>query len=202
MSNMLWAWSVEVAASITGLRMVWTWAFLEAIFLPLPPEVLLIPLAVAAPERTIGLALTAVAGSLVGGCVSYVLGRWFGDRTVAVLQRLPGASRDKVLWSSSMLNHFGVRFIAVSPWLVLPYKITSVLSGRFCIPWWRYILAGAFGRGTRLMAIAAVVGLVAQANQPFIQVHYFIAAGAAYVAAGGIVWVIRSGLLHYWVQKR
>ena len=175
--------------------MAWAWAFLEAIVLPLPPEILLIPLAVAHPERTLGLVGSAVAGSLTGGCVSYVLGWRYGGQAIAHVKRLPGVNADQVLWASSMLKQFGSRFVAVSPWLVLPYKITSVLSGHLRLRWWRYLAAGAIGRGTRLIGIVGSVSLIAAHCQPFIDSHPLTAILFAYAAVAAFVWMVRRAVL-------
>lgn len=198
MGEALLSWCTLLASNPAGVRTAWSWAFFEAILLPLPPEILLIPLALAHPQRAFVLALSAVAGSLMGGLVSYVLGRRFGERAVATFKHLPGVNADQVLWASSRLRQSSARFIAISPWLVLPYKITSVLSGRHSIAWWRYLLGGAVGRGTRLVIVTMAVAGGAQLNEVFVRSHTILALVIAYVVVAGVVWTARRGLLVLW----
>ena len=188
------AWWAAFVGGPAGLQLAWTWAFLEAILLPLPPEILLIPMTIARPDRAWPVAVMAVVGSLTGGLVSYALARAGGERTVTVLKRLPGVGPERVLWARTMIKQRGSRFIAVSPWLVLPYKITSVVSGHLRVVWWRYLLAGALGRGTRLISLALVVAIVSAQSQDFVQGHPLVAAMLAYVAVAAAVYGIRHGL--------
>lgn len=195
MGEGLWGWLAPLASGSAGIRWAFLWAFLEAILLPLPPEILLIPLTLAAPTRALTLACTAVAGSLLGGMVSYWLGTRHGERAVAGLKRLPGVNPDAVVWTAAMLKREGARFIALSPWLVVPYKSSSVLSGRQRIRWWRYLLAGVIGRGSRIISLIGLVGWVGARLQPWVQAHFLVAVALAYVLIAGILWSIRRGLL-------
>ena len=195
MDASLWNWAVSTASGAAGLRTAWTWAFLEAIVLPLPPEILLIPLVLAHPQQVLPLGGSAVIGSVMGGCVSYLLGHRFGDSMVGILKRLPGVSPERVLWTSAMLRRLGARFIALSPWLIVPYKITSVLSGWLRIAWWRYLLAGTLGRGTRLISVTGMVGMMARGAQENLQSHYLIAVLLAYAVVGGLLWLVRRWVL-------
>ena len=188
-------WCASLADGFGGLRLAYTWAFLEAIILPLPPEILLIPLALAAPERGVTLAVAAVCGSLSGGLVSFLTGWRWNERVVAILKRLPGVNPDRVLWASLMVRRLGSRFIAVSPWLVLPYKITSVVSGTLHLTWWRYLLAGAVGRGTRLLSIAWVAAMLGARCAVCVQTHAIAAVLLTYAAVGAGVWLIQRWLL-------
>lgn len=191
------AWWATYVGGPAGLRLAWTWAFLEAILLPLPPEILLIPMAVARPDRAWPIAVAAVLGSLTGGLVSYALGRCGGERTIAVLKRLPGVGPDRVLWARAMIKQRGPRFIAMSPWLVLPYKITSMMSGHQRVVWWRYLLAGALGRGTRLISVTLAVAMIAGTTGAFVQSHPVMTLGLAYALVGGVLWTIRRWLLQH-----
>ena len=201
MSGLDWlAWGAVLAAGPAGLRLAYTWAFLEAILLPLPPEILLIPLVVLCPDRALPLAVVAVLGSLTGGLVSYGLGRQFSKPALALFMRLPGVGRDRILWATTMIQRGEARFIALSPWLMFPYKITSIVSGHRSIAWWRYLLAGALGRGTRLMGITLAV--VVQANPGFARSRYLFTLALAYALIGTGVWMIRRWLLSRLLSMR
>lgn len=195
MGEALLHWFASLAASGAGVRIAWSWAFLEAILLPLPPEILLIPLALARPQSALSLAFSAVTGSILGGMVSYAAGRRFRQGAIGVLKRLPGVDADHVLWASSHLRRSGIVFIALSPWLLLPYKVTSVLSGERAISWWLYLLGGMIGRGTRLITITMVAAACATVGESLVRAYPIPALALVYVAAGGIIWTVRRALI-------
>ena len=190
----LLTWFAGLASGFAGLRTVFTWAFLEAILLPLPPEIILIPLVLVHPGRALAFAAAAVTGSLAGGMVSYLLGRRFSQGALTVLKRLPGVNPDRVVWASATLRRLGGRVIALSPWFMLPYKITSVLSGWLSVPLWRYLLAGVIGRGTRLTGMAIIVAAGASLKPAFVSSHYCAALLVSYLSVGLILWGIQRWL--------
>ena len=200
MGEVLWRWLIRTASSSAGMRWAFTWAFLEAILLPLPPEILLIPLALANPTQAPRLACAAVVGSLSGGSVSYWLGWRHGEWAIAWLKRLPGVNAEVVLWTSAMLKRSSMPFIALSPWLVVPYKIASVLSGHRRIAWWRYLLAGAIGRGTRIISLIVLVSWGGVCLRPVSLASFLVVVVLAYTLMTGIVWSIRRWLLYRWTS--
>ena len=69
----LYDWVLHWAATPYGTWALFLVALSESSFFPLPPDVLLIALAVAIPEKSFKYALICSVGSVLGGCLGYLL---------------------------------------------------------------------------------------------------------------------------------
>lgn len=54
-------------------------SFIEAIFFPIPTDVMLIPMSITTPEKAIRYALYASTSSVIGGAIGYALGYYALD---------------------------------------------------------------------------------------------------------------------------
>src|SRR5436309_3410451 len=66
-------------------------AFSESSFFPVPPDILLIVMAVAAPARALRYALVCSAGSVLGGMAGYLIGQEFYELLGKPMIRFYGA---------------------------------------------------------------------------------------------------------------
>ena len=90
MLRRLYAWVLHWAQTPYGTWALFGLAFCESSFFPLPPDVLLIALCIALPLKSFRYALVCSAGSVLGGCVGYLIGWQFmssiGERIIAVYE--------------------------------------------------------------------------------------------------------------------
>ncbi|MCK9222713.1 MAG: DedA family protein [Limnochordia bacterium] len=127
-------------------------AAVEAIFFPLPPETLLIPLTLAKPRFGLLFALICTTGSLLGASVGYWLGRQ-GGRPLAV--RLAG--KEKVQLVERLFAKYGVWAVGIAGFTPVPYQVCVITSGIFVYPFKWFILISALTRGTRYSLIALLL---------------------------------------------
>ena len=73
----LYNWVLHWAATPYGTWALFLLALSESSFFPIPPDVLLIALAVAIPEKSFKYALICSVGSVLGGCLGYLIGWQF-----------------------------------------------------------------------------------------------------------------------------
>ena len=73
----LYQWVLKWADTPYGSWALFILAFSESSFFPIPPDVLLIALAVGKPEKALKFALICSAGSILGGIVGYLIGWQF-----------------------------------------------------------------------------------------------------------------------------
>jgi membrane protein YqaA with SNARE-associated domain len=93
----------RISSGRAGVALVAVWAFAEAIFFPIIPDVAIGLLALVAPRRTLTLFAVLVAGALAGTAVLYVLTLAAPGAVESMLLALPGipesmiaAARDTV----------------------------------------------------------------------------------------------------------
>jgi len=86
MLRSLYDWVINWAKTPYGTWALFLLAFCESSFFPIPPDVLLIALAVAIPQKSLKYALICSSGSIIGGCFGYIIGWQFmsviGNRIV------------------------------------------------------------------------------------------------------------------------
>lgn len=122
------------------------------VFSPVPPEVLFVPLGLAAPHAAFWLALLMTAGSLAGGLIGYgvgflagrpVLARWFGPERLARAEQL--------------LTRYDALAIVAATFTPLPFKLITIPAGVMRVGLGRFLLVAAAARGLRFLAEAAVL---------------------------------------------
>ena len=139
-------------------------SFFEAIIFPIMPEVMLLPMCVAAPRRGFWFAAVSLAGSLVGAVIGYYLGHYAFEALkpmFAALGMLHGIESGIALVQEKMLE---------SPWSVfwmlvlagfspIPMKVFTWSSGVVGVPMLPYLASMAVGRGKRVFLLALLIRL-------------------------------------------
>ena len=145
MLDSLREWLVDWADSPAGPVMLAVLTAAEAITFPIPPDPLLIALALRHPESALLLAALTTAASVAGGLVGHWLGLRFGR---PLLRRFHSKQLDRVE-AMFVRNGFWAIFLAgLTP---LPYKIFTISAGVFGIPRMPFLLASIVGRGPALL---------------------------------------------------
>jgi membrane protein YqaA with SNARE-associated domain len=143
------------------------YAVIESVFFPVPPEVLLIPLALARPERAWRYAGIAAVGSAVGGLVGYGIGRFaFEPVALPLLNWL--CAYDARACAEVFLPKLQALFDAHGPWVVGVSAMSPVIPYRFTI------LAAGLGHMNVLWfaVISVVVHFARYALVTYLVAHY------------------------------
>jgi undecaprenyl-diphosphatase len=121
-------------------------SFIESIFSPILPDLLLIPMALSVPEKAIYYSIIATVGSVLGGIVGYFVGNKYG--ILAVKKYVPNKYVEKI---SGWLEQYGGWAIFLAALAPIPYKFVSISSGVFRINMVVFLIASVFGRGKRFL---------------------------------------------------
>ena len=139
-------------------------SFAESSFFPIPPDVMLIPMALAKPQRAWWYAfLTTFTGTL-GGLFGYLLGMFFFVLIHPYLVRL--GYWDMYLQIQHWFNAWGFWIIFVAGFSPLPYKLFTIAAGATHIALLPFAIASFIGRGTRFFIVA---GLIKWGGEPMEQ---------------------------------
>jgi membrane protein YqaA with SNARE-associated domain len=128
---------------VVGLFVI---SFVESIFSPILPDLLLIPMALSTPEKAIYYSVIATIGSVLGGIVGYFVGNKYG--IIAVKKFVPDKYVVKI---SNWLDQYGGWAIFLAALAPIPYKFVSISSGVFRINMVVFLAASIFGRGKRFL---------------------------------------------------
>ncbi len=164
-------------------------ALAEASFFPLPPDILLLPMAVARRDKAWQLAAICTAGSVVGGIIGYgigafamaTLGQWIVD--TYHLQTAFQTFHDQ-------FNKWGVWIIIAKGLTPIPFKLVTIASGVANLDIVSFVLACAATRGLRFFIIAALVRKFGEPIKTFIEKYLtWVALGVLAAIIGGF-WVV------------
>lgn len=131
-------------------------AFAESSFFPVPPDVLLIALALGIPMRAFRLALITTAGSVLGGLAGYAIGYGFmasvGLRILDVYNF--HAQFEKI---QNLYLEYDIWAVAIAGFTPIPYKVFTIAAGAFDMDVWRFTLASLVSRGARFFLLAWLI---------------------------------------------
>jgi len=137
-----------------GLSGLFILSFIESIFFPVPPDILIIVLTLENPSLFLIIGLVATIGSILGGIGGYYIG-YFGKKSV--LEKM--FSKKKIDRVHRLFDKYGAWAVFISGMTPLPYKIFTIGSGVFYINFRKFVIASAAGRAIRFFAVAISVYL-------------------------------------------
>ena len=147
------AWSRHPKAPwlLTGL------SFIEAIFFPIPPEVMLAPMSLAQPRRAFRFAALSLAGSMVGMFIGYALGYFALEAAMPLVGKLGYADQFEAIRQQAADNGFWL--LLVAGFTPIPFKVFTIASGAVGMPLLPFFFGALIGRGKRVFLVAAAIRL-------------------------------------------
>ncbi len=158
--------------ALAGSRLAPWWlaaiAFAESSFFPIPPDVLLVPMALARPERAWRLAAICTVGSVAGGMLGYFIGYELFDVVAAPLLHAYHYD-DAFARFQQTYADYGIYVILIKGLTPIPYKIVTIASGAAKFDFPTFVLASIFTRGTRFFLLAALIRYFGEPVRTFIE---------------------------------
>ena len=128
-------------------------SFAESSFFPIPPDAMLIPMALARPERAYRYALICTVTSVLGGILGYLIGAVLYESVGAWVIQLYGYG-DKVEAFRTSYAEWGAWIILLKGLTPIPYKLVTITSGFAGYNIFLFILFSIITRGARFFLIA------------------------------------------------
>lgn len=127
-------------------------SFAESSFFPVPPDVILIPLALLNPRLALWYAFVCTSASVLGGLFGYFIGARAGR---PVLDRF--VSRARMRQVEDLFARYGGWAVGIAGFTPIPYKIFTIAAGIFRVGKTVFVVASLIGRGTRFFLEAVIV---------------------------------------------
>jgi len=131
-------------------------AVLEAMFLPIPADVLLIALCLGRPKSSFRWAAICTFWSVVGGTAAMLLGLLVGEDRVVAAMALLGQGH-KAAQALDLLRTYGFATVAVAALTPVPYNVCSWLAGFSEVHPLTYVAASVIFRPMRFFGVAGLV---------------------------------------------
>jgi membrane protein YqaA with SNARE-associated domain len=181
----IYDWVLSWADTPYGLPALVVLAFVESSFFPIPPDVLLIALALAKPTRAWRFALWCTVGSVLGGLFGYFIGYalWQTFEPYLVNRVFSQANFDRV---NNWYNEWGELAVFVAAFSPIPYKVFTVAAGVAKLNLLGFTVASIVGRGGRFFLVAALIRLYGPKAKEFIDKYFNLVtiAGTALLIGG------------------
>ena len=140
-------------------RAIWFLAinsFVESVFWPIPPDVMLAPMCLAQPQRAWRYALIAALASALGGLAGYILGFWLFETAVLPAIELLGY-QEKFELIKLWFEHWDVWVVFLAGFSPIPYKLFTVTAGMMQMALLPFMLASIISRSARFFLVAALM---------------------------------------------
>ncbi len=168
-----------------GFPGLFLWAFFEAIFFPLPPDIGLILFVKENPEIWINLAAITTLGSASGAIVGWFLGSVFKSK---LEKKFKGNKKYETIKRNLLL--YGGEAIVFAGFTPLPYKLFAITSGMIGLPLKTLVGASIIGRGARFLLVGYVTAKFKEGVSDF------------WYSPAGLAWIFAILLLLFVIARR
>jgi len=163
-------------------------SFAESSFFPIPPDVMLMPMSLARPQRAMHFAALTTLASVVGGMAGYAIGHFALDWVAPLIEEggrwAPAYSR-----ASAWFHEWGFWAVLLAGFSPIPYKVFTISAGALSMAFIPFVLASAIGRGGRFFLVAALLSWGGPAMEAQVR-RYVEGIGWLLVGAGVIAYIV------------
>ena len=149
-------WTVAWAPTKYGMLALFLLAFAESSFFPIPPDVLLIAMCIAAPKKSLKFALICASGSVLGGMFGYLIGFGLYESVGALIINSLGYQAQFETVGRWFTEHAFLSILA-SAFTPIPYKVFTIAAGVWKINFGVFILASFIGRSMRFFLVGGLI---------------------------------------------
>ena len=183
----LYDWVLHWAETPYGLPALFILAFAESSFFPVPPDVLLIALAISIPVRAFRFALVCSVGSILGGMFGYVIGWQFYEQIGIPILNFYHA-QEKFQEVKQLYDTYDFWVVFTAGFTPIPYKVFTIASGVFSMNFLKFLIASAVSRSARFFLVSGLIWYFGPSIKGFIDKYFNLLVIAFTVALiGGFV---------------
>lgn len=156
-----------------GIWVLFVIAFVESSFFPIPPDVFLIAMCIAAPTRAFKYAAVCALGSAAGGAFGYGLGFWFMDSVGQQIIAWYGLD-DKYQRVQELYRAYDIWAVGAAGFTPLPYKLFTITAGAFHLNFPTFVIVSLISRSARFFLVAAFIWKFGEPVQRYIDKYFNI----------------------------
>jgi membrane protein YqaA with SNARE-associated domain len=188
MLRRMYDWCIDAAHKPYALWILGAVAFAESSFFPIPPDVMLIPMSLARPQKAWMYAAVCTVTSVLGGVVGYAIGALLFDSVGQWLINIYGYG-DKVEAFRAGYAQYGAWIILLKGLTPIPFKLVTITSGFANYNIWMFIGLSVIARGGRFFIVAILLNRYGVWIRETIEKHLglVVAIAAAALVLGFIV---------------
>lgn len=159
---------LKLSAAPNAMLILFVVAFAESSFFPIPPDIMIIPMVLAAPSRAWKIAGLATLASVIGGYFGYLIGASFFALIAEPILNFYHAM-EKFRTFENYYHLYGAWIVFGAGITPFPYKIITIASGAVRLDLLVFTLASVVARGIRFYLIAWLLKKYGKPMQTFIE---------------------------------
>jgi membrane protein YqaA with SNARE-associated domain len=143
-------------------------AFAESSFFPIPPDALLVPMALARPRSAWRFAAICTVASVTGGALGYLIGFAVFDQVAQPILKVYGYGAAYAAFQAKF-QEYGLWIILIKGLTPIPYKIVTIAAGAARFDFALFMAASVLTRGLRFFLVATLLHFYGDAVRDFIE---------------------------------
>ena len=183
-------WTLEKAQHKNAKWYLSLISFVESSFFPIPPDILLIPMALASKARALFYAFMCTLFSVLGGILGYAIGYFFYNSVGIYIVDFYHLENSFNIFES-YYKEFGILIVLGAGITPFPYKFITIASGVFGLNIFLFIIVSIIGRGLRFYLIAILLYFFGEKIKLIIDKYFNILTIVFFILLVGSVFIIR-----------
>ena len=176
----IYDWVLSWAYKPSGPKALGAISFCEASFFPIPPDVLLIPLAISRRNKALAYSFICSVASVLGAGFGYFIGKfvWWADQNTfsefanIFINYVPGFTLESFQNIRSLYDEYNFIIIFTAGFTPIPFKLFTISAGAFNINFFLFIFAGAVSRSARFFLVGYLIRTYGKPIQSFIEKYF------------------------------
>ena len=196
MFNNLYKKCLDLAAHKSSKYYLALVSFIESSFFPIPPDVMIVPMAISKKNDFIKIFLIATIFSVLGGIMGYFLGAFFFDIGMQIMN-FYGYENKLIEIKNNLINSSGfyawLSILFLAGFTPLPYKVFTIASGLIGFNILVFIFISLISRGLRFFLVSYLSFKFGNLFTEYMEQHgskWFTIIGILIVVIGIIIYLI------------
>ena len=183
-------WTLEKAQHKNAKWYLSLISFVESSFFPIPPDILLIPMALASKANALFYAFICTLFSVLGGILGYAIGYFFYNSVGIYIVEFYHLENSFNIFED-YYKEFGILIVLGAGITPFPYKFITIASGVFGLNIFLFIIVSIIGRGLRFYLIAILLYFFGEKIKLIIDKYFNILTIVFFILLVGSVFIIR-----------
>ncbi len=154
--------------SVGAVRVLVAVSFTEAVFFPVPPDLLLIPIVLATPKNAFKMAFICLVSSVLGAGVGYLVGKFFMSIIGMPIINFYSL-QEQYISVQKLYEEYSVLAVAAAALTPIPFKLCTITAGAFGINFPVFLVISFFSRGLRFFVIAGLIYFFGENVRDFLE---------------------------------
>ena len=133
-------------------RYLYGLSFIESFIFPIPPDILLAPIALTKKYNWIKIAFNTTLFSVLGGLIGYIIGLYLYESSI--LNKI--VEENIFIEVKNLFLEHGFLIMIIAGFTPLPFKAFTITAGYMSIALIPFVVSSFIGRGLRFFIVAAI----------------------------------------------